>query len=356
MRGTIERRRRQRAPSARSSSSSSTAAGQLVGSGHPDAAHAAAVPRLPALRRRRAHTGRGLAPRATPTCTRSSSSTTASTPGTRCSSALIDLRGRRRARFAEHFTPRGLIIDFEVDPEDPDARSSRPPTSSCSAPRTRARAGGRSLRGEGVAAAPGPSRTRSTSPTQGRHGAASPTTAATAATTVGRGATASPTSSTPVSGEELLSRSATARSMHTDGRRRRLGGGVPAVRRARLVTCSRRCALVAARQPPPAHSLVRPAGGGRLLPLGRRDLAQHARRSRPSGDRIEFRDDDRRRRHGPGHLHPGRRGRQRLHHPDVLPARRRPARAHRPRRARGHGHRRPRRARRRCSAAPAPTA
>ena len=54
-----------------------------------------------------------------PTCTRSSSCTTALYAWDAVLSAMLisDDGGKT---FTEHFTPRGLIIDFEVDPDDPD--------------------------------------------------------------------------------------------------------------------------------------------------------------------------------------------------------------------------------------------
>jgi hypothetical protein len=77
--------------------------------------------------------------------------------------------------FTEEFTPRGLIIDFEVDPRTPTG-SSPPPRSSCSAPRTAARAGARSSapRAPGCR---GPRPARSTAPSATARSAA-PATAA----------------------------------------------------------------------------------------------------------------------------------------------------------------------------------
>jgi len=74
-------------------------------------------------------------------------------------SALLISRDDGRT-FTENFTPRGLIIDFEVDPADPARR-----TASSSARRTRVRRGVRATgaRGSGW---PGPRRMRSTAPSR----------------------------------------------------------------------------------------------------------------------------------------------------------------------------------------------
>ena len=66
--------------------------------------------------------------------------------------------------FTEQFTPRGLIIDFEVDPRIRSA-SSPPTSSSCSAPRTAARAGAASPRAR-ASGSPG----RRPTPLPGREG------------------------------------------------------------------------------------------------------------------------------------------------------------------------------------------
>ena len=108
--------------------------------------------------------------------------------------------------FEEQFTPRGLIIDFEVDPEDPDRIFAATDNELF-----RSEDGGKSwraaYRGEG-SGSPGPLRTPSTSLRRTAPSSARATAAA--AGSASARCPASPTSSRPPGPRRCCSRSATA--------------------------------------------------------------------------------------------------------------------------------------------------
>ena len=87
-------------------------------------AHAAAVPRLPSLRGRRARPGSVVSRLGDADLHKIVFKHDRLYAWDAVLSALVISEDGGRS-FAEHFTPRGLIIDFEVDPEDPAAHRRR---------------------------------------------------------------------------------------------------------------------------------------------------------------------------------------------------------------------------------------
>ena len=220
--------------------------------------------------------------------------------------------------FAEHFTPRGLIIDFEVDPGDPERI-----VAATDDQLFRSEDEGESWRpilpAEGVRLA-WPQGRPALRRHQGRAGAACPATAATASRTSGR-VDGEPYVFEIVSGDELYLALERRHDPAHRGRRALLRGGVPAVRRRALAGAAGLCLLAALAAGAGRSALARaPGGRGRVLPVGRRHLAQRPDRA-PERQPHRVPRPQRRRRHGPGLLHarraqPGRPGSSR---PSVPP-------------------------------------
>ena len=194
-------------------------------------------------------------------------------------SALLDLARRRPHRSAEHFTPRGLIIDFEVDPADPR--------------RVVASNGGRavSLAGRGrLVAADRPARGHP--PRMAGAGRALPRAEGRDRRALRRrrrdvaGAPAA-VDGEPYKFHAIAARRAVPRAQRRDDpahdrRREDVEGGVPAMRRRVAAGTSAAAAALLSARPAPG-ALARAAGGrGRVVHLRRRDVAEHARRCAPA--------------------------------------------------------------------------